>query len=208
MGTKATLASGAGPRGFAASRTTFKRSLRSIPLALLAAGLASAPTLTPAQFLCGHGPSPITGYIIDGYTGPGGAVTIPSAFNGLPVVEINTYAFADCTNMTSVTIPNTIASIGAYAFVGCTGLTNVVIPDSVRTINDETFMACSNLFIATIGAGSDHAQTPAWYARQGAMQAPSGRASPAVRAGANCGFSSALCVMPPPLPGRGKVCEV
>ena len=52
---------------------------------------------------------------ITGYTGPGGAVTIPSTINGLPVTSIGNYAFSNCTSLTSVTIPDSVTSIGLGA---------------------------------------------------------------------------------------------
>ena len=47
------------------------------------------------------------------YTGPGGAVTIPSTLNGLPVTSIGSGTFGECTNTTSVTIPASVTSLGA-----------------------------------------------------------------------------------------------
>jgi hypothetical protein len=60
---------------------------------------------------------------ITGYTGPGGAVTIPSTLNGLPVTGIGDRAFCLCTNLTSVTIAGGVTSIADYAFFYCTSLT-------------------------------------------------------------------------------------
>ena len=62
---------------------------------------------------------------ITGYTGPGGAVTIPGTINGLPVTSIGDHAFYYCTNLTNVTIPNSVTNIGDYAFYYCTSLTSV-----------------------------------------------------------------------------------
>ena len=45
------------------------------------------------------------------------------------VTQIGDAAFQDCTNLTSVTIPNSVTSIGNYAFSGCSGLTSVNISD-------------------------------------------------------------------------------
>ncbi|MBO7143961.1 MAG: leucine-rich repeat domain-containing protein [Salinivirgaceae bacterium] len=52
---------------------------------------------------------------LSAYVGDGGDVVIPDA-----VVKIGRYAFYWCTNLTSVTIPNTIDTIGYRAFAGCT----------------------------------------------------------------------------------------
>ena len=40
-------------------------------------------------------------------------------------------AFADCRDLTSVTIPNSVTSIGWSAFSDCSRLTSVTIPNSV-----------------------------------------------------------------------------
>ena len=62
-----------------------------------------------------------------------GAVVIPSVitYQGktYPVTAIDTYAFKNCSGLTSVTIPESIRTIGGSAFYGCTGLTRVIITD-------------------------------------------------------------------------------
>jgi hypothetical protein len=93
--------------------------------------------------------------IITGYTGPGGAVTIPCIINGLPVVGIGGNAFAGTffdpnTNVTCVTIPGTVTAIGEYAFYSCIGLTNVTIPYGVTSIGPYAFNQCSGLPILVI----------------------------------------------------------
>ena len=47
--------------------------------------------------------------------------------------------------MTSVTIPNSVASISYETFSGCSGLTSVTIPNSVTHIGSAAFRSCSNL---------------------------------------------------------------
>ena len=95
---------------------------------------------------------------ITGYTGPGGAVTIPSTIDVgvgcvsdyLPVTSIGQYAFDGRTSLTSVTIPNSVTSIGQSAFNFCTSLTGVTIPNSVTSIGNYAFNFCTNLTSVTI----------------------------------------------------------
>lgn len=51
---------------------------------------------------------------ITGYIGSAQVVVIPSTLKGLPVTTLGDYSFGS--NVTSVTIPNSVASIGEYAF--------------------------------------------------------------------------------------------
>lgn len=68
------------------------------------------------------------------------SVTLPNS-----VTSIGDYAFYECTSLTSVTLPNSMASIGNYAFASCRGLTSITIPASVTSIGDGAFQMCSNL---------------------------------------------------------------
>ena len=67
------------------------------------------------------------------------------------VTSIGNYAFANCSGLTSVTIPNSVTSIGESAFSYCSGLTSVTIPNSVTSIGDDAFGGCSGLTSVTIG---------------------------------------------------------
>ena len=76
-------------------------------------------------------------------------LTIPSAYNGLPVTAIDGGAFDSCGWLTSVTIPNSIKSIGANAFARCENLSSVFI-DSIEAWCNISFesMASNPLYFA------------------------------------------------------------
>lgn len=76
---------------------------------------------------------------------PTGAVAIPSTLGGYPVTIIGVCAFADCSGLTSVAIPDSVTIIGEWAFEDCIGLTSVTIPDSLTSIGYGAFMGCSGL---------------------------------------------------------------
>jgi hypothetical protein len=87
---------------------------------------------------------------VTGYTGSGGAVTIPGTINLLPVTSIGTNAFSNCTNLTSVTIPNSVTNIGNGAFAFCSSLASVTISNGVTNIGDGAFVVCYSLTNVTI----------------------------------------------------------
>ena len=43
-------------------------------------------------------------------------------------------AFANCTKLTSVSLPGSMTSLGAACFSGCTSLTGLTLPGSLKTI--------------------------------------------------------------------------
>ena len=66
------------------------------------------------------------------------------------VTSIGDWAFEDCFDLTSVTIPNSVTSIGDYAFCLCVYLTSVTIGNSVKSIGKEAFYWCYSLTSVTI----------------------------------------------------------
>ena len=77
------------------------------------------------------------GYKITGCFGEVTEIEIPDYIDNIPVVEIDTYAFACCENLTSVVIPATVIRIGDSAFTCCNDLTNVIISNGVVAIGGE-----------------------------------------------------------------------
>lgn len=54
-------------------------------------------------------------------------------------------AFAACSGLTGVTIPDGVTTIGESAFVGCSSLETIDLPESVTSIGDEAFLDCEKL---------------------------------------------------------------
>jgi hypothetical protein len=82
---------------------------------------------------------------IAAYTGPPWAGDIPANFRGMTVTTIGADAFADCSSLTNVTIPGSVANIGSAAFYYCTSLTSVTIPPGVTNIGYDAFEGCASL---------------------------------------------------------------
>ena len=66
------------------------------------------------------------------------------------VTTIGGFAFASCSALTSVTIPNSVTTIGWSTFASCSALTSITIPNSVTTIGSRAFKDCSALTSVTI----------------------------------------------------------
>lgn len=73
---------------------------------------------------------------------------------GDEITKIGSYAFFDCTGLTSVTIPNSVTSIGYRAFGNCSGLTSITIPDGVTSIGEYAFEGCSSSLYVNKGTSS------------------------------------------------------
>ena len=67
------------------------------------------------------------------------------------VTTIGSFAFYNCSSLTSVTIGNSVRAIGDFAFDRCTSLTSITIPDSVTSIGESAFARCTSLTSVTLG---------------------------------------------------------
>ena len=78
-----------------------------------------------------------------GYLGNATELVLPEDYKG------ENYSISDnvfeCSNFTSIAIPNSVISIGSRAFYHCSSLTSVTIPSSVTSIGDEAFYGCTAL---------------------------------------------------------------
>jgi len=74
-------------------------------------------------------------------------VVIPSEVYDHPVISIKNYTFLRNTEITSVTVPDSVTQIGNSAFYGCTNLETIMIPSSVTELGNSVFANCENLTI-------------------------------------------------------------
>ncbi|MBR4730112.1 MAG: leucine-rich repeat protein [Prevotella sp.] len=68
-----------------------------------------------------------------------GSVTIPSQVEGYTVTKIGGAAFYGCSNLTGVTIPETVVTINRFIFRDCKKMTSLYIPANVIEIKTDAF---------------------------------------------------------------------
>lgn len=59
------------------------------------------------------------------------------------VTRIATDAFKDCSDLTSISLPESLETIGSNAFYGCSSLTSITFPPSLTSIGKGAFESCS-----------------------------------------------------------------
>lgn len=97
-----------------------------------------------------------------------GDVVVPATFtfDGVvySVTGVEGHSFRDCTELTSVTLPNSVKTIGAECFSKCSSLTSVKLPNSISDLEDYCFSDCPSLASIYIpesgeGQGTGHCPT-------------------------------------------------
>lgn len=87
--------------------------------------------------------------VVKGESNYSDVVNIPSvvSYEGIDysVIAIGDFAFSNCGDITSITLPPSLLSIGKYAFDHCTSLKSIDIPNSVLSIGSWAFWSCTNL---------------------------------------------------------------
>lgn len=100
-------------------------------------------------------------------------ISVPEIIGRYRVSEIGAYAFATCTKLTAVSlpegievigmgafyeceslqtinIPSSVTSIGSYAFYDCSELTSIVLPADILNVGTRAFEGCTNVTEATV----------------------------------------------------------
>lgn len=106
-----------------------------------------------------------TGYVLadigEAYTG--GTVSIPSEYNGKPVVEIGMYAFGNNEDkITSLIVPDSVKSIGFKAFAEQDNLESVTVGNGTVTIESGSFYRCTKLKTVILGNGVEYIYSEAF----------------------------------------------
>jgi hypothetical protein len=113
--------------------------------------LLATPAAVEGQSGSGNGfdytinPDDTNTITITNYTGPGGAVIIPTNINGFTVTRIGNgeASVFSAFSLSSVTIPGSVTEIGAGAFDGCADLSSVTMANGVTNIEDYAFSGTS-----------------------------------------------------------------
>lgn len=66
---------------------------------------------------------------------------------------IANYAFAGCTQLTDIVIPDGITAIGDFAFSKCTALKSISLPESIKKVGRLAFEDCNALETVTLADG-------------------------------------------------------
>ena len=83
----------------------------------------------------------------DEYNGDGN-ISIPHVIDGIVVSAIAEQGFANCYDIISIEIPDSVTAIHDGAFYYCTALQTITIPSSVKKIGDNAFF--SNMSLKTV----------------------------------------------------------
>ena len=67
---------------------------------------------------------------------------IPDTIEGLSVINVAPHAFQDCSELTSVTLPDTLENLGERAFWNCSKLAEIHIPPTLTVLSRNMFEGC------------------------------------------------------------------
>ena len=121
-----------------------------ICLVLLTAPDAKAATSGYYTFEVVEGEAVIT----DCNTAISGSIAVPDKlyfnYSYYPVTAIGDDAFASCSSIDNILIPEGVKTIGERAFSGCSGMLAIQFPESLKSIGAWAFYNCSSLQIVDL----------------------------------------------------------
>ena len=119
------------------------------------------------------------GTVLEGYTGAGGAITIPDGIITInagvfrekaitqvtmpdSVTTLGSGVFQGCSDLGAIALGSSLSSIPADTFRECMSLGSIVIPNSVTSIGSQAFYGCASLSSVTIPASVGSISTDAF----------------------------------------------
>lgn len=85
----------------------------------------------------------------NGFTKPTGALSLPASVvnsgTTYNVVGVGRYAFYNCYGLTSVVVPEGVATIGQASFSGCSAIDSVFLPSTLAALSNTSFYGCTSL---------------------------------------------------------------
>lgn len=79
-----------------------------------------------------------------------GCTNLTTITIGDSVKRIPNNFLSNCTNITGIIIPDNVTEIGSQALKGCIGLSSVDLSDNLQTIGDSAFYGCTGFFSITL----------------------------------------------------------
>ena len=133
--------------------------------------------------------------------------SIRSLSIGEQVESIGKYAFAYCSGLQTVVIPNSVTYLGEGAFYCCDNLSAITIPERVTSIGNRAFYSCDNLTsVVILGSITEiGVNTFSWCTLLASVSIPSSVTSIGNSAFYNCsGLESITCqaLTPPTCSGN------
>jgi len=105
-------------------------------------------------------------------------------------------AFSECTNLTSIVIPDSVTSIGMFAFAVCNKLKNIEIPVGITEIGNSAFFDCSSLTSIELpnSITSISAETFSWCTNLTKIVIPDSVTMIGKRSFINCGSLTSIVI--------------
>ena len=82
---------------------------------------------------------------------------------GSTITSIGSYAFYNCSALTTVTIPDTVTNVESSAFYNCSALEKILLPEGLTSLGNSAFYNCSALMKVTIPEKVTNVENYAFY---------------------------------------------
>lgn len=85
------------------------------------------------------------GLVLTAYKGLNEQVMLPDDINGIPIIGIGSYAFANRPDITEIRIPFGVCEIGKYAFYRCRNLRKLILSNEILEIGGGALTGCRGI---------------------------------------------------------------